>query len=106
MEAKCTCGTEFEFKPETETVKGVDVQYAECTCGKRYLISVQDKEVRDRIEKTNQLLKRYQNKAEPYHKRKKAWDKKQRFDKATRVIMKSKENEYREIVDYVIQGRS
>lgn len=87
MKAKCTCGKEFDFTPQTETVDGVDVVYAECpTCGKRYFSYVQDSEIKERIEKTKYVRKIYQ----------------QDYIEKTRELMREKQKQYSDIIDSVI----
>ena len=55
--AKCTCGKRFKFKPRTKTIKGVDIVYGECKCGKRYLSYVADSEIYERINQTETIPK-------------------------------------------------
>lgn len=101
--SKCDCGKIFDFQPATQTVRDVEIRYAECEgCGKRYLISVIDQEIEDRLEKTRELLKRFHDMSLPLGERQRAWQEKQAFDKETRKMMKRKKDQYGQIVNKVI----
>ena len=85
--AKCDCGKSFKFKPKTQTIDGVDIVYAQCSCGRRYLSYVADKEVYERIDNTCHIP------AEQQHD----------YITRTREIMNDKKEEYQSLIDKVIR---
>ena len=85
--AKCDCGKFFKFKPKTQTIDQVDIVYAECSCGRRYLSYVADKEVYERIDNTCHIPE----------------DQQHDYITRTREIMNDKKEKYHSIIDKVIR---
>lgn len=104
IKSKCPhCENKFEAVPNIETTEGVSVHFFSCTsCLRRFLIYVEDDEIKSALMKASVLSHQYQEETDTA-KKSKLWNRLEKQKQTNRKLMRSKIEEHQDIINKIIE---